>query len=393
MHLDILRRESDYRAILEDCPLIVDPVIHSTRGNRMMQPPNTTRLKPVVSTCSSMVFLCLSLSVDRREWQWLPTSFSDLFAALNQHGSHRIEKMIYVFWLTNGLFRQSTNEWSFSHLIDQPQHNRPLSLILITALRIQLQDTSRIFKLVLFIEWLPFQSFPLRWRFMTMLAYRSRRFIRHVLIDHQSIYKSLSTVSSPSSLPSAAQNTPRKVDLMMKQLIDSRRYKDALDLFEKQSQISTDITMNLALKACTKLNDRERGVRIHQRLSPTSRNNPFIQASLLHFYSEWQSPLLLTTLTLINAGWAERWCWMSQFLLNRCLIICATSVWFRVQSGDLDRAQRLFSTIDKKTTSMYSAMFKGEFCLAGVTTNSLFDLQVTFPMESLNEYLNYSTKC
>ena len=83
---------------------------------------------------------------------------------------------------------------------------------------------------------------------------------------------------------------------MMKDLIDARRYKDALDLFERQSQISTDATLNLALKACTKLADRERGARIHRQLSSKSHANPFIQTSLLHFYSERRSPLRPSTL-------------------------------------------------------------------------------------------------
>ena len=124
-----------------------------------------------------------------------------------------------------------------------------------------------------------------------MLARRSQSIVRHVLIASQTIFKSLSTIASPvsssSTAAAAAAPTPMKLNLMMKDLIDARRYKDALDLFERQSQISTDVTLNLALKACTKLDDRERGARIHRQLSSKSRANPFIQASLLHFYSEW----------------------------------------------------------------------------------------------------------
>jgi hypothetical protein len=72
----------------------------------------------------------------------------------------------------------------------------------------------------------------------------------------------------------------------MKKLIDSKQYKDALDLFDRQSNVSTDSAFNLALKACTKLADRERGIRIHQKLSPQALQDPFIQASLIHFYSK-----------------------------------------------------------------------------------------------------------
>jgi hypothetical protein len=79
----------------------------------------------------------------------------------------------------------------------------------------------------------------------------------------------------------------------MKMLIDSKRYKDALDLFDRQSNISTDSVFNLALKVCTKLADKERGIRIHQKLSPQSLQDPFIQTSLIHFYSKLRSSLII----------------------------------------------------------------------------------------------------
>ena len=47
---------------------------------------------------------------------------------------------------------------------------------------------------------------------------------------------------------------------------------------------------------------------------------------------------------------------------------------FLVQCGDIDRAERLFSSIDKKTIAIYSAMFKGEFLLVD---ESLTDYLVT----------------
>ena len=186
-----------------------------------------------------------------------------------------------------------------------------------------------------------------------MFVYRSRRFIRHVLIPHRAISKSLSTMSSSPSSSSAAQTTPRKLDLMMKQLIGSRRYKDAVDLFEKQSQISTDITTNLALKACTKLNDRERGIRIHQQLSSKSQANPFIQASLLHFYSEWRSSLLL----------------------NRCFIVYMMSVLFPVQCGALAQAESLFQRFEKRVFSPTEHCWKVPRL---ISTRSVMELIVSY---------------
>jgi len=56
----------------------------------------------------------------------------------------------------------------------------------------------------------------------------------------------------------------------MKKLIDSKQYRKALNLFDEQSEISFDFTISLALKACTKLNDRQRGNKIQQQLSPKS---------------------------------------------------------------------------------------------------------------------------
>lgn len=73
-------------------------------------------------------------------------------------------------------------------------------------------------------------------------------------------------------------------NLTMKKLIDLRQYQKALDLFDKQSEKSTGIDINMALKACTNLHDYQRGKKIHRQLSSNSLNNPFIQTSLVYFY-------------------------------------------------------------------------------------------------------------
>ncbi|CAF1150597.1 unnamed protein product [Didymodactylos carnosus] len=100
----------------------------------------------------------------------------------------------------------------------------------------------------------------------------------------------------------------------MKKLIQCRQYKEVLDLFDRQSQVSTDATHTLALKACAKLRDRERGIRIHRQLSSQALQDPFIQTSLIHFY---------------------------------------------MQCHDIDHAQQIFSAIGRKTIFMYGALFKG----------------------------------
>jgi hypothetical protein len=87
----------------------------------------------------------------------------------------------------------------------------------------------------------------------------------------------ISSISSSSSV---------KLDITMKELIDSKQYEKALDLYDQQSEFYSDVSINMALKACTKLYDYKRGINIQRRLSSQSLNNPFIQTSLIHFYSE-----------------------------------------------------------------------------------------------------------
>jgi hypothetical protein len=77
----------------------------------------------------------------------------------------------------------------------------------------------------------------------------------------------------------------------MKQLLDSRRYREALNLFDRLSQPVTDMALTLALKACANLRDRERGIQIHHQLSAHSLQDPFIQTSLIHLYSRRRTPL------------------------------------------------------------------------------------------------------
>ncbi|CAF2092687.1 unnamed protein product [Rotaria magnacalcarata] len=99
----------------------------------------------------------------------------------------------------------------------------------------------------------------------------------------------------------------------MKKLIDSQQYRRALEFFDRQLSICNNMTFNLALKACSKLNDYQYGIRIHQQLSVKALNDKFIQTSLIHFY---------------------------------------------MQCHDIDQAQKIFSSVKNKTVHMYGAMFK-----------------------------------
>jgi hypothetical protein len=110
-----------------------------------------------------------------------------------------------------------------------------------------------------------------------MLTMNSLSMFRRFLSLYPKIYKTSSVSSSPSSI---------KLDLTMKKLIDSKQYRKALDLFDQQCHLCSDVIINMALKACTKLHDYQRGMNIQRQLSPHSLNIPFIQTSLIHFYSE-----------------------------------------------------------------------------------------------------------
>jgi len=77
-----------------------------------------------------------------------------------------------------------------------------------------------------------------------------------------------------------------KLDQQMIEFVNSKQYKQAIKLF-KQSKVHTDISINMALKACTLLKNYEFGKQIEQQLSVRSQQNEFIQSSLLQLYSKF----------------------------------------------------------------------------------------------------------
>ncbi|CAF3834221.1 unnamed protein product [Rotaria magnacalcarata] len=127
---------------------------------------------------------------------------------------------------------------------------------------------------------------------------------QYLLIRYRKTNKNYSITSSSSN----------NLNSTMKSLVDSKQYEKALKLFNEQSQISTDFTINMAIKACTKLHDYQQGVNIKEKLSPKTLNNPYIQTSLIHFY---------------------------------------------MQCHKVDHGYHLFSKIVNKSNPMYASMFKG----------------------------------
>jgi hypothetical protein len=78
------------------------------------------------------------------------------------------------------------------------------------------------------------------------------------------------------------------VSLQMKNLIDEKRSNEALSLFDANTRQRAPNNMEItqALKACAQIRNVERGTAIHRALSMDSSNDPFIQTSLINFYSE-----------------------------------------------------------------------------------------------------------
>ncbi|CAF2065726.1 unnamed protein product [Rotaria magnacalcarata] len=118
-----------------------------------------------------------------------------------------------------------------------------------------------------------------------------------------------------------------KLNATLKKLLDSKQYKEALDLFDQKFEICTDFTIDMAIKACTISKDYKRGFNIQKRLSSNSLNNPFIQVSLIHLYMGY---------------------------------------------GDIDSATRLFSSTANKSNYIYTAMFKG--LISNNMAEKVFDL-------------------
>ena len=77
-----------------------------------------------------------------------------------------------------------------------------------------------------------------------------------------------------------------KLNENLKKLIDSRKYNEAIHLFRRQSEFSTDRTIEIALKLSTKLRDQQLANEIHQRLSATLLKNSRIQSLLIESYSK-----------------------------------------------------------------------------------------------------------
>ena len=68
----------------------------------------------------------------------------------------------------------------------------------------------------------------------------------------------------------------------MKLLNDNKQFKKTLELFDKNKtngvELSSSFIITQALKACTNLQDLQRGTTIHHLISSSIKNDPYILA-------------------------------------------------------------------------------------------------------------------
>nr|ACD54792.1 putative vegetative storage protein-like protein [Philodina roseola] len=93
----------------------------------------------------------------------------------------------------------------------------------------------------------------------------------------------LRTVDRPPVFPSNDH-----LGTQMKRLNDAKRFKESLALFDLHKlSNTTDLSINLALKASIHLKDFQRGLTIHKQLSSRSLQCRYIRMSLVQLYSEF----------------------------------------------------------------------------------------------------------
>jgi transcriptional regulator of NAD metabolism len=88
------------------------------------------------------------------------------------------------------------------------------------------------------------------------------------------------------STPLSSSSSSKDINSIMKKLMDDKQYKQVLDLFDKQTKPCNDVITHMVIKACIHLNKHQRITDIQEKLSPQLLNNPYIQTTLIQFYSE-----------------------------------------------------------------------------------------------------------
>ena len=89
--------------------------------------------------------------------------------------------------------------------------------------------------------------------------------------------------------------TNHNIVIEMKRLNAAGQFSTALALFNElqRHEVPRDQAIVQALKACTRLRRLECGVNIHKKLSNCSAKNNYVEAALIHFYSQFnRSPFV-----------------------------------------------------------------------------------------------------
>ncbi|CAF1067251.1 unnamed protein product [Rotaria sordida] len=205
-----------------------------------------------------------------------------------------------------------------------------------------------------------------------------------------------------------------KLNSTVKELIDAKQYNQALDLFDQNFEICTDYTIDMAIKACTVSNDYKRGINIQQKLSSSSLNSCYIQTSLIRFYMQSHdidnATRIFSTITnkssyvytamfkgLMSNKMSEKVLDLldemtiksDNFILavsfNACaevandramkigrklfhempynyqddVVLLTSAIHMLMKFGDVQCAERIFDSINRKDTITYNAMIKG----------------------------------
>lgn len=80
-----------------------------------------------------------------------------------------------------------------------------------------------------------------------------------------------------------------KIDthIRLRQLIHSKTHDEALSLLKRESGKFDDVTWCSMIKICTREQNHLIGLKIYENLTERSLRNPFIQSSLIHFFSNF----------------------------------------------------------------------------------------------------------
>ncbi|CAF4165850.1 unnamed protein product, partial [Rotaria sp. Silwood2] len=192
-----------------------------------------------------------------------------------------------------------------------------------------------------------------------------------------SLYK---TNNEKNSISSAAQ-----LNSTIKTLIDTKQFKQAVDLCYQNLEKCTNYTISIAINACNILNDYQRGIDIKEKNPSNALKNSYIQTSLIRFYSLISNNMPEKVLDLLDEMTFKLDKFILAVLLNACgevandrgmkigrkllddmlnnyqndIVLLNSAIDMLMKFGDVQGAERIFDSIKKKDIVTYGAMMKG----------------------------------